>query len=46
VHREKKVVGGEVVSPRTVVPGVDCEGYCADAEGNLFGIMKEDSSGG
>jgi predicted enzyme related to lactoylglutathione lyase len=43
---EKKVGGGEVVSSRTVVPGVDCQGYCADTEGNVFGIMKEDSSGG
>jgi predicted enzyme related to lactoylglutathione lyase len=34
--------GGKVVKPKEVIPGVGYFAYCADTEGNLFGIMQED----
>jgi len=34
--------GGKVVVPKTAVPGVGYVAYCADTEGNVFGIMQED----
>jgi predicted enzyme related to lactoylglutathione lyase len=36
--------GGMVVTPRAVIPGVGYHAYCRDTEGNLFGIMEEDST--
>ena len=40
----KKVqeAGGKVAKPKEAVPGVGYFVYCADTEGNLFGIMQED----
>jgi uncharacterized protein len=40
----KRIVesGGKVVVPRMAVPGVGYMAYCADTEGNVFGIMQED----
>jgi hypothetical protein len=42
----KKIVeaGGKVVQKKTAVPGVGYMAYCADTEGNIFGIMEEDTS--
>ena len=42
----KKIVhaGGKAVTENTTVPGVDYSAYCADTEGNAFGIIQEDSS--
>ena len=42
----RKVVeaGGRVVQPKTAIPGVGHFAYCADTEGNVFGIMQEDPS--
>lgn len=42
----KKVVagGGKIVQPKTAVPGVGWMCYCADTEGNLFGMMQSDTS--
>ncbi|RJP75776.1 MAG: VOC family protein [Candidatus Zixiibacteriota bacterium] len=37
-----KQAGGRVVTPRMAVPGVGWFCYCADTEGNMFGIMQED----
>lgn len=34
--------GGKVVKPKDVIPGVGYFAYCADTEGNVFGIMQED----
>ena len=34
--------GGKVVLPKIVVPGVGYMAYCADTEGNVFGMMQED----
>jgi predicted enzyme related to lactoylglutathione lyase len=34
--------GGAVIAPKTAVPGVGWFAYCADTEGNLFGIMQDD----
>jgi len=36
--------GGKVVMPKTAVPGVGYMAYCADTEGNVFGIMEENPS--
>lgn len=36
--------GGKVAMPKMAVPGVGWMAYCTDPEGNLFGIMEEDSS--
>lgn len=42
----QKVVGagGRVVMPKSVIPRVGYHAYCTDTEGNLFGIMQQDSS--
>ncbi len=34
--------GGEVITPRTPIPGVGYFAYCKDTEGNVFGIMHRD----
>lgn len=39
-------VGGSVVVPKMVVPGVGYLAYCKDPEGNTFAIMEEDTSAG
>lgn len=41
----KRVVkaGGKVVQKKTTVPGVGYMAYCKDTEGNVFGIMQEDT---
>lgn len=36
--------GGKVVSKKTTVPAVGYMAYCADTEGNVFGIMQADPS--
>jgi uncharacterized protein len=36
--------GGRIVVAKSVVPGVGYHAYCADTEGNLFGIMQQDPS--
>jgi hypothetical protein len=36
--------GGQIVMPKRAVPGVGWMAYCQDTEGNVFGIMQEDSS--
>jgi len=36
--------GGRVVAPKMAVPGVGYLAYCADTEGNVFGIMQNDPS--
>ena len=40
----QKVVaaGGKVVVPKMAIPGVGYHAYCADTEGNLFGILQPD----
>jgi predicted enzyme related to lactoylglutathione lyase len=37
-----EAAGGKVVRPKTPLPGVGWYAYCADTEGNVFGIMEED----
>lgn len=34
--------GGTVIQPRHAVPGVGWLAYCADTEGNAFGLMQDD----
>jgi predicted enzyme related to lactoylglutathione lyase len=36
--------GGKAVVPKTAIPGIGWFAYCQDTEGNVFGIMQEDSS--
>ena len=36
--------GGKVVKPKDAIPGVGYFAYCADTEGNVFGIMQEDAN--
>jgi predicted enzyme related to lactoylglutathione lyase len=36
--------GGEIVQPKTAVPGVGYVAYFKDTEGNPFGIMESDES--
>jgi predicted enzyme related to lactoylglutathione lyase len=36
--------GGRVLSPKQTIPGVGHHSYCADTEGNVFGILEEDPS--
>ena len=36
--------GGKIIVPKMAVPGVGYMAYCADTEGNVFGIMEEDTS--
>ena len=36
--------GGKVVQKKTAVPGVGYMAYCADSEGNIFGIMENNPS--
>jgi len=36
--------GGKVVMPKTAIPSVGYMAYCADTEGNVFGIMEENPS--
>jgi len=42
----KKVTdaGGKIVQPKIAVPDIGWFAYCADTEGNVFGIMEEDGS--
>jgi len=42
----KKIIehGGKIVVPKMAVPGVGYMAYCADTEGNVFGIMQEDTT--
>jgi predicted enzyme related to lactoylglutathione lyase len=42
---EKAVAnGGTVVMPKHAIPGVGYLAYCADTEGNVFGLMADDPS--
>ncbi len=36
--------GGRIIQEKMAVPGVGWFAYCADTEGNIFGIMEEDES--
>ena len=38
--------GGRVVTPKHEIPGVGFMAYCADTEGNLFGIMEDTTQEG
>jgi predicted enzyme related to lactoylglutathione lyase len=35
--------GGEVLMTRKAVPGLGHLAYCADAEGNVFGLLERES---
>jgi hypothetical protein len=36
--------GGQVFERRMVIPGVGYLSYCADTEGNMFGLMQSDEA--
>ncbi|MBN2230894.1 MAG: VOC family protein [Candidatus Thorarchaeota archaeon] len=36
--------GGEIIRPRSTIPGVGYLAYFKDSEGNLWGLMQDDSS--
>lgn len=36
--------GGEVLMPGRVVPGLGRIAYCADAEGNVFGLLEREAN--
>ena len=38
IEKTKKA-GGEVLMPKTEIPGVGFHAYCKDTEGNIFGII-------
>jgi len=41
----RKIVkaGGKVMQKKTTIPGIGYTVHCADTEGNVFGIMQDDS---
>jgi uncharacterized protein len=41
-----KSAGGQVLQPKTPVPGQGYFAYCRDTEGNVFGIFEADPSAG
>lgn len=42
--RRVQQAGGAVLVPRTPLPGVGWLAYCKDTEGNIFGMLENDSS--
>lgn len=38
--------GGEVVMPKTPIPGIGWLAYFKDTEGNIFGVMQDDLAAG
>jgi uncharacterized protein len=38
--------GGRTVVPKMAIPGVGWLAYCADSEGNTFGLMQADEKAG
>lgn len=36
--------GGKVVAPKMAIPGIGYIAYCQDTEGNIFGIIQNDTS--
>jgi predicted enzyme related to lactoylglutathione lyase len=37
-------MGGQVISPKTPIPGVGYFAQCKDTEGNIFGISQMDQN--
>lgn len=36
--------GGQVVVPKDAIPGAGWFAYCKDTEGNIFGLMQDDTN--
>jgi predicted enzyme related to lactoylglutathione lyase len=36
--------GGQIVVPKTPLPGVGWHAHCKDPEGNIFGVLEYDQS--
>jgi predicted enzyme related to lactoylglutathione lyase len=46
-YLEKVVAaGGKIVMPKTTIPGIGYFAQCADTEGVVFGLMRDDPSAG
>ncbi len=39
-----KSAGGKQLSPKNAIPGVGYFAYCEDTEGNMFGVMQNDTN--
>ena len=39
-----KSAGGKQLSPKNAIPGVGYFAYCEDTEGNVFGVMQNDTN--
>ena len=39
-----KSAGGKSVSPKNAIPGVGYFAYCEDTEGNVFGVIQNDTN--
>ncbi|HVO56811.1 MAG TPA: VOC family protein [Dongiaceae bacterium] len=39
-----KAAGGKGLTPKTAIPGVGYFAYCEDTEGNVFGVMQNDTA--
>jgi uncharacterized protein len=39
-----KNAGGKQLSPKNAIPGVGYFAYCEDTEGNVFGVMQNDTN--
>lgn len=38
--------GGEIIMPKSPIPGVGWLAYCKDVEGTVFGMMQDDPNAG
>jgi predicted enzyme related to lactoylglutathione lyase len=36
--------GGKILMPKSPIPGIGWFTYCADTEGNIFGLMQPDAN--
>jgi uncharacterized protein len=39
-----KKAGGKQLTPKNAIPGVGYFAYCEDSEGNVFGVMQNDTN--
>ena len=44
--RQVERKGGKTVVPKMAIPGVGWLAYCADPDGNTFGLLQEDAAAG
>lgn len=39
-----EAAGGKPLTEKMTIPGIGYHAYCADTEGNVFGVIQEDTS--